>query len=245
MLIAPHNSSVGPLISANLQAVRAAVAAAAAAADRTVDSITVVAVSKGHPAQSVRAARACGSVHFGESYVQEAIPKLQSLRDLQLTWHFIGRIQANKSRDIAECFDWVHGVDRLKVAERLSAQRPHYAPRLNICLQVNVAADSTKAGIAPASAVELARSVGNLPRLHLRGLMCMLPADLAADHNRRAFRTLRHLLERVNELTGSSLDTLSMGMSADFREAILEGATMIRVGTAIFGAREQSPKQVE
>jgi pyridoxal phosphate enzyme (YggS family) len=177
--------------------------------------------------------------------VQEAIPKLQSLRDQQLTWHFIGRVQANKSRDIAECFDWVHGVDRLKVAERLSAQRPHYAPRLNICLQVNIAADSAKGGIEPASAIELARAVGNLPRLHLRGLMCMLPADGAADDNRGAFRALRQLLERVNEVTGSSLDTLSMGMSADFREAILEGATLIRVGTAIFGAREQSPKQVE
>jgi PLP dependent protein len=245
MLIAPHNSPVDPLISANLQAVRAEVAIAARAADRTVDSITVVAVSKGHSARSVRAASACGCVHFGESYVQEALPKLESLRDLQLTWHFIGRVQANKSRDIAECFDWVHGVDRLKVAERLSAQRPHYAPRLNICLQVNIAADSAKGGIEPASALELARAVGNLPRLNLRGLMCILPADLTADDNRRAFGALRQLLKRVNEVTGLSLDTLSMGMSADFREAILEGATLIRVGTAIFGPREQSPKQVE
>jgi pyridoxal phosphate enzyme (YggS family) len=245
MLIAPHNSSADSLISANLQALRTQIAAAAGAADRTVESITVVAVSKGHAIERIRAAAACGSLHFGESYVQEATSKIESLRDLPLTWHFIGRIQANKSRAVAECFHWVHGLDRLRVAERLSAQRPHYALPLQVCLQVNIAADRVKGGIEPAAAVELAGAVRQLPRLQLRGLMCILPAGLESDDNRLRFRALRQLLQQINQVTGASLDTLSMGMSADFRDAILEGATLIRVGTAIFGAREQPPKQVE
>jgi PLP dependent protein len=227
---------VDALISANLQQLRGQVAEAANAAHRTVESITVIAVSKGHAAPKIRAAAACGALDFGESYVQEAVPKLQSLRDLAATWHFIGRLQANKSRSIAESFDWVHSVDRLKLAERLSAQRPHYAPPLQVCLQVNIAAEAGKAGIAPASLAELARAVAALPRLRLRGLMGILPADLATEDNRRHFRSLRALLEQLNA-GGAQLDTLSMGMSADFREAILEGATLIRVGTAIFGPR--------
>jgi pyridoxal phosphate enzyme (YggS family) len=227
---------VDTLISANLQQLRGQVAEAANAAHRTVESITVIAVSKGHAAPKIRAAAACGALDFGESYVQEAVPKLQSLRDLAATWHFIGRLQGNKSRSIAESFDWVHSVDRLKIAERLSAQRPHYAPPLQVCLQVNIAAETGKAGIEPAALGELARTVAALPRLRLRGLMGILPANLTAEDNRRHFRSLRRLLEQLNA-GGAQLDTLSMGMSADFREAILEGATQIRVGTAIFGPR--------
>jgi len=238
MLIAPHNSSVDPLISDNLERVRAEVADAAVAAGRTVESITVIAVSKGHAASLVRAAAACDAHHFGESYVQEAIPKIESLTDIEATWHFIGRVQTNKTREIAEHFDWVHGIDRLKVAERLSAQRPHYAPPLQVCLQVNIAAEVAKAGVTPVMAQDLSQAVRSLPRLRLRGLMCMLPADLSHDDNRRLFGTLRELLVRINIADGG-LDTLSMGMSADFREAVLEGATFVRIGTAIFGPRTQ------
>lgn len=236
MLIAPHNFAVDTLISANLQQVRTQVAQAAAAAHRTVESITVIAVSKGHDASKLRAAAACGVRQFGESYVQEAVPKLESLSDLKATWHFIGRLQTNKSRVIAESFDWVHGIDRLKIAERLSAQRPHYAPPLQVCLQVNIAAESGKAGVEPGAAPELARAVAQLPRLRLRGLMCILPADLDSDGNQRHFAALRQLQEQMNA-QGMGLDTLSMGMSADFRDAILQGATLVRVGTAIFGPR--------
>jgi PLP dependent protein len=239
MLIAPHNLSEDPLISAKLVRVHSEIADAASAAHRTVESITVIAVSKGHGPSKVRAACASGALHFGESYLQEAIPKMQSLRDLSATWHFIGRLQANKSRAIAEGFDWVHGIDRLKIAERLSAQRPHYAPPLQVCLQVNIAAEPGKAGIAPAAASELARAVAALPKLRLRGLMCILPADLGPELNRQHFASLRRLLEQVNA-AGTALDTLSMGMSADFPEAILEGATAIRIGTAIFGPRTLS-----
>jgi pyridoxal phosphate enzyme (YggS family) len=236
MLIAPHNLSEDPLISANLARVRSEIANAAGAAHRTVESITVIAVSKGHAPSKLRAAAASGALHFGESYLQEAIPKMQALRDLSATWHFIGRLQANKTRAIAEGFDWVHGVDRLKIAERLSTQRPHYAPPLQVCLQVNIAAEAGKAGIEPAATSEIARAVAALPKLKLRGLMCILPADLSPEHNRRQFASLRRLLEQINA-GGTPMDTLSMGMSADFPDAILEGATAIRIGTAIFGPR--------
>jgi pyridoxal phosphate enzyme (YggS family) len=230
---------VDTLIPDNLQQLRGQVAEAAAAAHRTVESITVIAVSKGHATSKIRAAAACGTLDFGESYVQEALPKLQSLRELKATWHFIGRLQANKSRAIAEQFDWVHGIDRLKMAERLSAQRPHYASPLQVCLQVSIAAESGKAGVEPAALGELARAVAALPRLRLRGLMGILPANRSPQDNRRHFAALRALLEQLNA-SGAGLDTLSMGMSADYREAILEGATLIRIGTAIFGPRTAS-----
>jgi PLP dependent protein len=244
MLSAPHISSADELIAANLQSVRAEIAAAATAAGRSVECVPLVAVSKGHGAERVRAAAACGSTDFGESYLQEALPKIDALRELALTWHFIGRIQANKSAAIAQAFDWVHGVDRLKIAERLSAQRPHYAPPLQLCLQVNIAGESGKAGVAPAAAAELALAVRSLPHLKLRGLMCILPAGGSAADNRDSFQRLRLLLVQLNaridaraDALGGRLDTLSMGMSADYREAIQQGATLIRVGTAIFGPR--------
>jgi PLP dependent protein len=243
MLIAPHNSSVDRLISDNLRTVRNEIASAAAAACRTVESITVIAVSKGHAAHYVRAAAACGSRHFGESYVQEASPKMEALRELALTWHFIGRLQSNKSRLIAESFDWVHGVDRPSIAQRLSEQRPHYAPPLQVCIQVNIANEVGKAGVEPAAAAELVQAVRALPRLCLRGLTCILPADQSSDDNRRAFHNLRTLAEHVNASTGAGLDTLSMGMSADYREAVLEGATLLRIGTAIFGPRQHSSNE--
>jgi pyridoxal phosphate enzyme (YggS family) len=236
MLIAPQISSADDAIAANLQALRADIATAAAAAHRTEHSVTLVAVSKAHGAERVRAAAARGVTNFGESYLQEALPKIDALRDLPLIWHFIGRIQANKSASIAETFDWVHGVDRLKIAERLSAQRPHYAPPLQVCIQVNIAGEPGKAGVEPAAAAALARLVRALPRLTLRGLMCILPAGQSAQDNRRDFQALALLLRGINA-QGGALDTLSMGMSSDFREAIQQGATLIRVGTAIFGPR--------
>jgi PLP dependent protein len=242
MLIGPQISPADQDIATNLQALRAAVAAAAASAHRSVDSITLVAVSKGHGAGQVRAAAAHGVTNFGESYLQEALPKIDALRELPLSWHFIGRIQANKSAAIAGHFHWVHGVDRLKVAERLSAQRPHYAPPLQLCIQVNIAGEPGKAGVDPASAPELARSVAALPRLTLRGLMCILPAGQSAKDNGRAFHALALLLQQINA-QGGALDSLSMGMSSDYREAIQQGATLIRVGTALFGPRpsDQDP----
>jgi pyridoxal phosphate enzyme (YggS family) len=240
MLIGPQISSAEELIGANLQAVRAAIAAAAASVHRTDDCITLVAVSKGHGAARLRAAAAFGVTEFGESYLQEALPKIDALRDLALTWHFIGRIQANKSALIAEHFHWVHGVDRLKIAERLSAQRPHYAPALQLCIQVNIAGESGKAGIEPAAAPELALAVQALPRLKLRGLMCILPAGRSAQDNSHAFHALALLLQQINA-RGAGLDALSMGMSSDYREAIQQGATLIRIGTAIFGARPPGP----
>ena len=236
MLIGSQISLTDDAIAANLQALRAEIAAAAAAAHRTEDCVTLVAVSKGHGAERVRAAAARGVTDFGESYLQEALPKIDALRDLPVSWHFIGRIQSNKSAAIAQRFDWVHGIDRIKIAERLSAQRPHYAPPLQVCIQVNIAGERGKAGVEPAAAAGLARSVRALPRLRLRGLMCMLPAGRSAEDNRQAFHALALLSQQINAL-GGGLDTLSMGMSADYREAIQQGATLIRVGTAIFGPR--------
>lgn len=236
MLIGPQISPADATIANNLQALRAAIAAAAAAAHRSDDCITLVAVSKGHGAAQVRAAAACGVGDFGESYLQEALPKIAALRDLGLTWHFIGRIQANKTAAVAAGFDWVHGIDRLKIAERLSAQRPHYAPPLQVCIQVNIAGEAAKAGVEPAAAAQLVQAVGALPRLELRGLMCILPPGRSALDNRASFHAMQLLLRQINA-EGRALDTLSMGMSADFPEAIGQGATLIRVGTAIFGPR--------
>jgi PLP dependent protein len=236
MLIGPQISPADATIANNLQSLRAEIAAAAAAAHRSDDCITLVAVSKGHGAAQVRAASACGVTDFGESYLQEALPKIAALRDLALTWHFIGRIQANKTAAVAADFDWVHGVDRLRIAERLSAQRPHFAPPLQVCIQVNIAGEAAKAGIEPAAAAALVQAVGALPRIKLRGLMCILPPGQNPLENRATFGAMQRLLQQLNA-QGGGLDTLSMGMSADFREAIAQGATLIRVGTAIFGPR--------
>jgi PLP dependent protein len=242
MLIAPQNSSAAHMLQENLSSLRREISAAAAAADRSEQSVTLVAVSKGQPVSAVRAAAALGVEHFGESYLQEALSKRTALADLPATWHFIGRIQSNKTKPLAQLFDWVHGVDRLKIAERLSAQRPADRAPLNVCLQINIAAEATKAGIAPEHSAELAAAVARLPGLRLRGLMTMLPAGLATEERRAGFAALRTLLQQLNA-RGSALDTLSMGMSDDFREAIHEGATLVRIGTALFGPRVDSSEQ--
>jgi pyridoxal phosphate enzyme (YggS family) len=216
--------------------VRNRINSAAQAAMRDVDSVTLLAVSKGQPANSVRAVAAEGIRDIGESYLQEALEKIEQLRDLALTWHFIGRLQANKTRVIAASFDWVHGVDRLKIAERLSEQRPFHAPPLNVCLQVNIAGEASKGGVTPAELPALAAAVAVLPRLKLRGLMCIPPDEDDPARQRTWFAAMRRALEELNA-SGAGLDTLSMGLSRDFEAAILEGATIVRVGTALFGER--------
>lgn len=232
-------------IAAKLQAVRERIAAAALACARDPASVHLLAVSKTWPAASVLAAAACGQRAFGESYVQEGVDKIAVVRaalatelqlELQAEWHFIGPLQSNKTRPVAENFAWVHSIDRLKIAERLSAQRPESLPPLSVCIQVNVSGEASKSGVAPAEAAELARRVAVLPRLRLRGLMAIpAPAeDFAAQ--RAPFRELRELFERLRG-EGLPLDTLSMGMSDDLEAAIAEGSTLVRVGTAIFGQR--------
>ena len=219
-----------------LQAVHARITAAAARANRSVSEITLLAVSKAQPLETLRALAALGVHDFGESYLNEAVDKLEALAALPLTWHFIGRVQANKTRIIAERFQWVHGLDRLHIAERLSAQRPFHAPALQVCIQVNLAEEASKGGVAPAQLAELARAVAALPRLRLRGLMCLPPAESDPARQRAWFARLRALRDTLNA-RGGPLDTLSMGMSADFESAILEGATMVRIGSALFGPR--------
>lgn len=247
MLIGPQISPAVAPLAARLSELRAAIASAAASAGRTDDCITLIAVSKGHGAERVRQASELGIRDVGESYLQEALAKRRALADLPLVWHFIGRLQANKTRVIAEHFDWVHGLDRLHIAERLSAQRPASLPPLNLCIQLNIAGESSKAGVDPSALPALAAGVGRLPGLRLRGLMCILPPALGTTANRRLFAAVRAELERLNATrdgAGGRLDTLSMGMSGDFREAIAEGATCIRIGTALFGPREQAPPPV-
>ena len=222
----------------NLRRVQERINSAARLSDRRVDSVTLLAVAKSQPAASIRAAHQAGLSQFGESYVQEAVAKIEVLQDLALTWHFIGTIQANKTRVIAERFAWVHAVDRLRIAERLCEQRPYHAPPLNVCLQVNLAAEASKGGVAPAAVGELAARVAALPRLRLRGLMCIPPpaeADMALQRAR--FAELARLRATLNA-AGAGLDTLSMGMSADLEAAVMEGATIVRIGTALFGARK-------
>ena len=216
--------------------VRERTTAAAAGAGRSVDCVTILAVSKGHPAATLRAAAAAGLSAFGESYLQEALPKMAELQDLPLSWHFIGRLQSNKTRPVAEHFDWVHGVERLKVAQRLAEQRPYHAPALNVCLQVNIAGEDSKGGAAPAELPQLAAAVAALPRLKLRGLMCLPPEESAPARQRVWFAKLRGLLEAL-QAQGLALDTLSMGMSGDFEAAVAEGATIVRIGTALLGPR--------
>jgi pyridoxal phosphate enzyme (YggS family) len=225
-------------IPANIQQVRARIAAACARAGRPVQSVTLLCVSKTFSAEHVRDAVAAGERRFGENYVQEGLDKIAALADLRsrLEWHLIGPLQSNKTRAVAAQFDWVHSVERLKVAQRLSEQRPPELPPLNVLLQVNISAEASKSGLAPAEVPEVARLVAALPRLVLRGLMA-IPEPAADEAAQRVpHRALRELLERLRG-QGLALDTLSMGMSADLEAAILEGATLVRIGTAIFGAR--------
>ena len=218
----------------NLSAISARIASAAQAAGRDPASVQLLAVSKTKPASAIREIHAAGVSDFGENYLQEALTKQQALGDLPLIWHFIGPIQSNKTKAIAEHFDWVHSVDRLKIAQRLSEQRPAGLPPLNICLQVNVSGEDSKSGCTPADLPALAKAVAALPNLRLRGLMAIPePTDDRAAQE-AAFATLRQLQEGL----GLGLDTLSMGMSHDLEAAIAQGATWVRIGTALFGARD-------
>ena len=231
-------------VPAGLSAVRERMALACARAGRNPAAVSLVAVSKTVPAEAVYAAWAAGQLAFGENYVQEGIEKIAALRTLTganpaPAWHFIGPLQSNKTRPVAEHFDWVHGIDRLKIAERLSEQRPPHLPPLNVCIQINVSGEASKSGVAPADAEPLARTIAALPRLTLRGLMSIPEPVQGFDAQRAPHRALRFLFERLNT-AGLALDTLSMGMSADLEAAIMEGATLVRVGTAIFGEREKT-----
>lgn len=233
----PHNKR--PImfsIQDNLQAVRATMDEAAREAGRNSKDIGLLAVSKTWPADAVREAAAAGQRAFGENYVQEGVEKVIELAPLKLEWHFIGPLQSNKTRLVAEHFDWVHSIDRLKIAERLAAQRPVELGPLNVCIQVNMSGEASKSGCTPEETTELARAVACLPQLRLRGLMAIPePADdLAAQ--RLPFARLAALQDDL-KTSGLALDTLSMGMSHDMKAAILEGATLVRVGTAIFGQR--------
>ncbi|WP_308446468.1 YggS family pyridoxal phosphate-dependent enzyme [Chitinimonas sp. BJYL2] len=220
------------------QQVQARIDAALQAAGRAPGECTLLAVSKTFPAETVRAAYAAGQRAFGENYVQELVDKTEALADLaDLEWHFIGPLQSNKSRPVAERAHWVHSVDRLRIAERLSAQRPVAMPPLNVCIQVNVSGEASKSGCDPAEALPLALAVAKLPGLRLRGLMCIPAADAAEPVLRQQFGLLRQLRHEITQ-AGLVPDTLSMGMSADLAQAIAEGSTLVRVGTALFGARQ-------
>ena len=221
-------------IADNIGLVSQRIRAAADAVQRDASSIHLLAVSKTKPAQAVREAYAAGLRDFGENYLQEALGKQAELTDLPLSWHFIGPIQSNKTRAIAEHFAWVHSVDRLKIAQRLSEQRPADLPPLNICIQVNVSGEASKSGCTPADLPALATAISALPRLKLRGLMAIPePTEDRAEQD-AAFATVRDLQASLN----LALDTLSMGMSHDLESAIAQGATWVRIGTALFGARD-------
>lgn len=223
-------------ISNNFQQLQQRVAAACTAAQRPVNEVTLLAVSKAFGPEAVRELHGCGQAAFGENYIQEALEKMALVADLPLQWHCIGPIQSNKTRLVATHFHWAHTIDRLKIAERLSQQRPEHLPPLQVCIQVNVDAGPTKAGVPPGEALALARAMAGLPRLRLRGLMSL--PDPAPDYASQyaVHRRARELFDDLNA-QGLRLDTLSMGMSADLEAAIDAGSTMVRVGTALFGTR--------
>ena len=221
-------------IAANLQAVRRRISETLQGDSR---AVTIVAVSKSQGPDAVRAAHAAGCRDFGESYVQEALPKIAALADLPATWHYIGHLQTNKARDIAARFDWVHGIDRARAAAALAKARPAARPALNVCVQVNISGEATKGGVDPAGALELAREVAAMPRLKLRGLMGMASATTDARERRVQFARLREAADAIRA-HGIAIDTLSMGMSDDFEDALKEGSNLVRIGTAIFGERK-------
>jgi len=223
-------------IGANLQAVLQRIDVATAAAGRERNSVRLLAVSKTWPAQCVEEAYRAGQRAFGENQEQEAVRKIAALSALELEWHFIGPIQSNKTRPIAQHFAWVHSIDRLKIAQRLSEHRPPALAPLMACIQVNVSGEATKSGVPAEEAPALARQIAALPRLHLRGLMAIPAPDPRVEVRRRQFRLLREIRDHIHA-DGIALDTLSMGMSDDMEDAIMEGATLVRVGTAVFGRR--------
>jgi pyridoxal phosphate enzyme (YggS family) len=235
MLIGPQN------LARVLGDLRARIDRAASAAGRNPAEVTLIAVSKTQSAQSVRDAATAGVTDFGENYVQEALAKIDALDDGRLCWHFIGGVQSNKTRKLAERFAWIHGIDDLAIARRLSDQRPFHAPPLNLCIQVALVDEPTKRGVTAAEALELAPRVAELPRIRLRGLMCVPPPGDVVAVQRARFAELRRLRDALNA-RGLELDTLSMGMSADFEAAVAEGATLVRIGTALFGPRDLGPR---
>ena len=230
------SSQIMTTIASTLQAVNARIAKAAKNTGRQPDEIMLLAASKTNPAEQVKEAWFAGQAIFGENYLQEALKKIHALSDLPIEWHFIGPIQSNKTRRIAENFAWVHSVDRKKIAERLSRDRPETLPPLQVCLQVNVSGEDTKSGVSPKFAADLATHVAGLPRLKLRGLMAVPELTTATALQRSQFHMLRVMYDQLRQ-DGFDLDTLSMGMSEDMDIAIAEGATIVRVGTAIFGPR--------
>jgi len=234
-------SSSDKQLQANLTTLAERISAAAGRSARAAEAITLVAVSKTFPAQAVVGLARCGQRHFAENYVQEALPKIAAVRaaapELPLVWHFIGPIQSNKTRQIAEQFDWVQSVDRLKVAQRLSEQRPAHLPPLSVLLQVNISDEASKSGVTPADLPALARAVAALPRLRLRGLMAIPEPGNDPAQQRAPLAAMKRLFEAQRAAGLADWDTLSMGMSADLEVAIECGATMVRVGTALFGAR--------
>lgn len=223
-------------LAARLQTVLAQIRTAEQRFQRPSGAVRLLAVGKTQPAAAIAALAAAGQRDFGENYLQEALDKISELAALELEWHFIGPVQANKTRGIAEHFAWVHSVDRLKIAERLSTQRPTHLPPLNVCLQVNIDREASKQGLDEVEVVEIAHTVAALPQLRLRGLMAIPAPAVQFTDQRRSFARLRELSERL-VATGLPLDTLSMGMSDDLEAAIAEGATLVRIGTALFGPR--------
>ena len=224
------------VIASNLQAVKARIERAAIAAGRNPESVALLAVSKTWPLACVLEAAAAGQRAFGENYVQEGCEKIQSCTLPELEWHFIGPLQSNKTRPVAERFAWVHSIDRLKIAERLAAQRPANLPPLQVCIQVNVSGESSKSGCAPDEALALVREVARLPGIRVRGLMAIPEPEDDETRQRAPFRQMKTLFDQICA-AGFPLDTLSMGMSHDLEAAIAEGATLVRIGTAIFGER--------
>lgn len=225
-------------IAESLQSLKRRITEAEQRFGRRPGSVTLLAVSKVHPAAAIKEAYSAGQRAFGENYLQEALVKIHELTDLDLEWHFIGPIQSNKTRLIAEHFHWVHSVDRLKIARRLSEQRGANLPPLNVCVQVNVSGELSKSGVTLDEVSDLVLAVAELPQVHLRGLMTIPLPSAEFNAQRAPYRTLRSALERLSA-SGPPLDTLSMGMTADMEAAIAEGATIVRVGTAIFGARDK------
>ncbi len=223
-------------VTENFRKIQDLLAAAARSANRSRDHIRLLAASKRQPVSAILEAASAGQRDFGENVVQEGVRKINDAARDDLVWHFIGHLQANKTAAVAEHFDWVHTVDRLRIADRLSRQRPYYAEPLNICIQVDVDAEASKSGVAPGELQELALAVAQLPRLKLRGLMCLPARRAGFDEQRKPFAALRRMLQALQQ-QGLELDTLSMGMSDDFAAAIHEGSTIVRIGTALFGPR--------
>ena len=224
-------------VTENLAKISDLLAIAAKEAQRAADSVELLAVSKKQPVSKIREAAAAGQRHFGENFVQEGVEKIDETRDLDLTWHFIGHLQSNKTRVVAEYFDWVHTIDKLKTARRLSDQRPDTLDPLNVCIQINVDGEASKSGVTVDELPGLAVACAKLPNLRLRGLMCLPANRTNFEEQRKPFSALREMAESLRD-GGVEIDTLSMGMTGDFRAAILEGATIVRIGTAIFGERQ-------